>query len=256
MFRNWGGLAPAAGFMWFGLLFFAAITSSLAMGQPIMAFLQTEYRLDRPKSALAFGAMLLPLTIPVAVFNLDTFFSEFDYWAGSFALVVLAAIETILFAWVFGMDRGWAEMHKGAELKIPVAFYYVMKFVTPILLLLILFSYVFEPAAGWDTYIRHAAKGQWSTAPAWEWSGDGMIGQVLFKGLHDKEAKLQAELTGLPADATKASRDKLETGVRLVRETRLVCLIDRLVMIASFIFFGVLVAIAWKRRSASGGNVP
>src|SRR5438105_3878324 len=32
LFNNWGWFAPVAGAMWFGLLFFAGITSSLAMG--------------------------------------------------------------------------------------------------------------------------------------------------------------------------------------------------------------------------------
>ncbi len=251
MFRNWGALAPAAGFLWFSLLFFAAITSSLAMGQPIMAFLQTEFRLSRPKSALAFGAMLLPLTVPVAIFNLDTFFSEFDYWAGTFALVVLATIESILFAWVFGIDRGWAEMMKGAEIRIPGVFYYIIKYVTPVLLLVILAAYVFQPAAGWDTYIKHAARGTWAEAPAWQWSPDGMIGQLLFKGLNEKEAALatQLEVANPIPEAVKA---KLETDLRLVRQTRLVSFVDRLVMIASFAFFAALVAIAWRRRRARG----
>ena len=34
----------------------------------------------------------------------------------------MALIESILFAWVFGMDRGWAEMLKGAELQVPRVF--------------------------------------------------------------------------------------------------------------------------------------
>jgi hypothetical protein len=33
-----------AGALWFGLLFFAGITSSLAMGQPVMAFLEDELK--------------------------------------------------------------------------------------------------------------------------------------------------------------------------------------------------------------------
>ena len=255
MFRNWGWLAPAAGFLWFGLLFFAAITSSLAMGQPIMAFLQTEFKLDRMRSALAFGGMLLPLTVPVALFNLDTFFSEFDYWAGSFALVVLATIESILFAWVFGMERGWAEITRGAEIRVPRLFYYIIKYVTPVLLLVILGSYIFQPAAGWDAYVKHAAQGNLGAAPAWEWSPDGMIGQVLFKGLNDKEARLRAEantLAGLPDAASAAKQAELEIDLRLVRETRVVQFIDRLVMIVAFAFFAVLVSIAWRRRRAEG----
>ena len=46
----------------------------------------------------------------------------------------------ILFAWSFGMERGWAEMTRGAELKIPKAFYFIIKFVTPVFLILILFA--------------------------------------------------------------------------------------------------------------------
>jgi neurotransmitter:Na+ symporter, NSS family len=258
MFRNWGWLAPAAGFMWFGLLFFAAITSSLAMGQPIMAFLQTEFKLDRPRSALVFGAMLLPLTVPVAIFNLDTFFSEFDYWAGTFALVVLAAIESVLFAWVFGMDRGWKEINHGAEIQVPRIFYYIIKYVTPVLLLVILASYIFQPAAGWDSYIKSAATGKLSEAPAWEWSPDGMIGQVLFKGLYAKEAAISTELeslAGLTDEPSVAKRNKLEIDLRLVSQTRIVQLIDRLVLIAAFVLFSVLVAIAWRRRRAEGREV-
>jgi SNF family Na+-dependent transporter len=249
MFRNWGWLAPAAGFMWFGLLFFAAVTSSLAMGQPIMAFLQTEFNFDRPKSALAFGAMLLPLTIPVAVFNLDTFFSEFDYWAGTFALVVLAAGESILFAWVWGMERGWGEISSGAEIRVPGVFYYIIKYVTPVLLLVILASYIFQPAAGWDVYARHLGQGQWQAAPAWDWSPDGMIGQLLFKGLSAKEAKLAADLAALAPEAT-VQRGELETALRLTRQTRTAQIVDRLLMLAAFGFFCVLVAIAWRRRAA------
>jgi NSS family neurotransmitter:Na+ symporter len=253
MFRNWGGLAPAAGFLWFGLLFFAAITSSLAMGQPIMAFLQTEFKLDRTRSALAFGAMLFPMAVPVALFNLDTFFSEFDNWAGTWALVVLATAESILFAWVFGMDRGWAEINHGAEIRIPGVFYYIIKYVTPVLLIVILASSFLEPAAGWDRYLKQAASGKWSEAPAWEWSEGSVVGQLLFKGLNAKEAKLAAELAALEnAGAVADKRAELEIDLRLVRETRIVQLIDRLVMVGAFAFFAALVAIAWRRRRAEG----
>ena len=229
LFQNWGNLAQAAGFLWFGLLFFAAITSSLAMGQPIMAFLQTEFRFSRAGSAWAFGAMLLPLAVPVACITQKSFFDEFDYWAGTFALVVFAVIETILFAWVFGMDRGWTELNKGAELKVPRVFYYIIKYVTPVFLLVILAAYAFQPTAGWDGYINAIVRGD--PPPAWEWSGDGMIGKLLNKDIV------------VNPDAPAEERDFLAT-LRILRG------VDRFVMVAAFIFFSVLVAIAWKRRSA------
>ncbi|MFH0983823.1 MAG: sodium-dependent transporter, partial [Planctomycetota bacterium] len=44
LFNNLGWFAPIAGAMWFGLLFLAGITSSMAMGQPVMAFLEDEFK--------------------------------------------------------------------------------------------------------------------------------------------------------------------------------------------------------------------
>jgi SNF family Na+-dependent transporter len=229
LFNHWGGLAPAAGFLWFGLLFFAAITSSLAMGQPIMAFLQDEFKYSREKSALAFGAMLLPLALPVALFNQRSFFEEFDYWAGTFCLVVMAIGEAVLFAWIYGIDNGWAEMMRGADLKVPRAFYWIMKFVTPTLLIVILCASMFEPKVGWDGYLSATTSG--NSAKRWEWSGNSMVGKLMHLDLPLKE---------------NATSDE----VAFNRNLKIVRTIDRLLMLAAFIGFGCLVWIAWNRRES------
>jgi neurotransmitter:Na+ symporter, NSS family len=232
LFRNWGNFAPVAGFMWFGLLFFAAITSSLAMGQPVMAFLQDEFQMSREKSALVFGAMLLPLALPVALLTQRTFFDEFDYWAGTFSLVLMGVIESILFCWVFGVNRGWDELMRGSELKVPRFFFYIMKYVTPTFLLVILTAYIFLPAAGWETYLAAWVGGP--PAPPWEWSPSGMIGKLLHLDLV------------LPADATPAQ-------VSLIDQIKLWRTIDRVVMVSVFVGLAGLVTIAWRKRAVAGG---
>jgi hypothetical protein len=219
--------------MWFGLLFFAAITSSLAMGQPIMAFLQNEFKVSRERSAVLLCALLLPLALPVAMLHDSTFFDEFDFWAGTFALVVLALGETILFAWVFGMDRGWAEIMLGAQLKVPRFFYYVIKYVTPTFLLLILTASAFTPKAGWEAYIKAAFGG--APAPAWEWSGGSLVGKLLHLDIPLKDG-------ATPEEADFNSKQKL------------VRTIDRIVMVGVFLFFCALVFIAVRRRRADGGH--
>jgi hypothetical protein len=57
---------------------------------------------------------------------------ELDYWMGDFCLVLFGALEAMIFAWIFGMKKGWAEMHLGADLQVPRVFYYVMKYITPV----------------------------------------------------------------------------------------------------------------------------
>lgn len=136
LFTQWGQtLSALSGLMWFGLLFFAGITSSLAMGTPIMGFLQDNFGWKRESSAWVFGLAVLLLGIP-CVLSQDAF-NEFDYWAGTVALVIFGLAEIILFAWVFGMDKGWKEITTGADIKVPVVFKFVIKYVTPLFLLIV-----------------------------------------------------------------------------------------------------------------------
>jgi hypothetical protein len=84
-------------------------------------------------------------SLPVIYFFKYGVLDEFDFWAGTIGLVVFSMIEVILFAWIFGMDRGWKELHRGADIRVPRPFYYIMKYVTPVLLL-VLFSWWFYDA--------------------------------------------------------------------------------------------------------------
>jgi hypothetical protein len=58
-----------------------------------------------------------------------------DYWAGTFGLVVFALLETILFMWVYGSEKAFAEMNEGGDFKIPRMFLFIMKYITPVFLL-------------------------------------------------------------------------------------------------------------------------
>lgn len=135
LFQQWGPvLAVVAGIMWFGLLFFAGVTSSLAMGTPVMGFLRDEFGWKRETAAWAFGLIVFILGLPTVLFFQYGVFDEYDYWAGTVSLVVFALFEVILFAYVFGMDKGWAEITRGADIKVPVIFKFIIQFVTPVIL--------------------------------------------------------------------------------------------------------------------------
>ncbi|MDP3830628.1 MAG: sodium-dependent transporter, partial [Ignavibacteriaceae bacterium] len=72
------------GFIWFLLLFFAGITSSVAMGQPVIAFLEDELGMSR-KKAVALLAVVVFVAVQFVVFFLKYgFLDEMDYWAGTF----------------------------------------------------------------------------------------------------------------------------------------------------------------------------
>ncbi len=134
------------GFLWFLLLFFAGITSSVAMGQPVIAFLEDEFGMDR-KKAVGLLAIVILIAVQFVVFFLKYgFLDEMDYWAGTFGLVVFAFVETILFMWVFGADKAWKEMNEGGDFKIPGMFYYIMKYITPLILFVIMVWWLINDA--------------------------------------------------------------------------------------------------------------
>jgi SNF family Na+-dependent transporter len=132
--------------MWFFLLFIAGITSSVAMTQPAIAFLEDEFKWKREKAVIAVFSVLVTMTALVIAFFKFGFLDELDFWAGTFGLVVFAAIEIILFSWVFGLKKGWQEMHKGADLKVPRIFKFVLTYVTPIYLLILLAVWTYQDA--------------------------------------------------------------------------------------------------------------
>ncbi len=175
LFQQWGDLlAVLAGVSFFGLLFFAGITSSLAMGTPLMGFLQDEFKFNRQKSALIFGAIIFLMGMPTVIFFNEGVFDEYDYWAGTVSLVVFALFEAILFAWVFGIDKGWKELNKGAEIKVPYVYKFIIKYITPLLLAIVFIGATIRPEN--DDWSKLSFSG-------WELHNESIIGQLIHKGI-------------------------------------------------------------------------
>lgn len=222
LFQNWGPiLAAIAGLAWFGLLFFAGITSSLAMGQPVMAFLQDEFGMSRKRSALTLGLILLILASPCLLLYEMGAFGEYDYWAGTFSLVAFALFETIAFAWIFGMDKGWEEITRGADIKVPYLFKYVIKYVTPLFLIAVFTGSMLKPANGeWINAFSSLFSGN-----GWPFAADSVIGTILNIGIAEKRWFI----------------DGMPTQIFILNMTRLL-------LVTTFVAVGVAIFIAWRRK--------
>jgi len=75
--------------------------------------------------------------------------------------VIFGFIELVIFAWIFGMTKGWEEITRGAEIKVPGFFKFIIKFVTPLFLGIILVSNipnmvkrVWYPSSGYATFAQ------------------------------------------------------------------------------------------------------
>ena len=65
------------------------------------------------------------------------FWNTLDFWVGTLLIFVMAAIQIVAFSWVFGIDRGWKEIHHGAQIQLPGVVKFVLKYVAPLYLLIV-----------------------------------------------------------------------------------------------------------------------
>lgn len=180
LFSQWGNvMSVLAGVAFFGLLFFSGITSSLAMGSPIVAFLKDGFGWGRKKSSLAFGFIILLFGLPTVFFFSKGVFDQYDYWAGTVSLVVFAMLETILFSWVLGVNKGWKLLHQGAEMQVPRFFKFVLRYITPSLLIIIFLSSLVKPKN--DDWSLLSFKG-------WELDNASIIGELRHQGVGPNHA--------------------------------------------------------------------
>jgi SNF family Na+-dependent transporter len=137
--------------LWFLLLFIAAITSSVSLIQPAIAFFEDEFGWSRNRTVLILAATAFIICQPIIFFQQHGIIDELDFWSGTFFLVLFATCEVILFGWIFGIDRGWKELHVGAKINVPVVFKFIIKYVTPLYLLGILGAWFIQKL--WPTLL-------------------------------------------------------------------------------------------------------
>ena len=232
LFQQWGEvIAIFAGVFWFGLLFFAGITSSLAMGTPWVGFMRDEFGWGKNKGAWSFGALALILGLPTVFLFQYGVFDEYDYWAGTVSLVVFAMLETILFSWIFGMNKGWKEITRGADIKVPNIYKFIIKFITPVMLIIIFLGSLFKPKDN-----------DWSGNFSRLFSGNGWVldnGSIIKTIMH-------SEIKEKIAAAT-------DPEIIIQLQDKIMYLnVARLMLLGLFVFISLLVYLAFLKRRREG----
>ena len=139
------------GFLFFFLLFLAAVTSSLSMLQPGIAFLEESMGIDRKKSVSVLGIITALGSGFVVYFSKDLkALDTIDFWVGTFLIFVLATIQIIIFGWVIGIKQGLKMANQGALFRVPPIYGVIMKYVTPTFLLIIFALWTIQNVFGYN----------------------------------------------------------------------------------------------------------
>ncbi|MCB1142149.1 MAG: sodium-dependent transporter [Leptospiraceae bacterium] len=139
-------LMPAGqvfGTVWFFVLFIAAVTSSVTMLQPGINFLEEGFHLKRRTSITILFLITSFFTGGIIYFNKDFIaLDTTDFWVGTMLIYILATIQVIIYGWKIGPERARKEAEIGSHLKLPKAFDFVIKYITPTFLIIVLIVFL------------------------------------------------------------------------------------------------------------------
>ncbi len=128
-------LGKLLAFVWFILLFIAALTSSLALTQPLVALFEDEMKWSHTR-AVTFSMLLVVLGAHLCAY-IPNFLDELDFWAGAVFLLLFALIEIIVFIWVFGVENFYRELTLDTSIKLPKSFVYFTGTISPLFIFFI-----------------------------------------------------------------------------------------------------------------------
>ena len=122
--------------------------------QTIIAFFEDEFKLSRTNSVLVTMGIVVSSILMILFVNQTL--DEWDFWAGTVGIVFFGLMEVVIFMWVFGGEKAWTEINRNGTIKVPRFFYYVLRYITPVFMLVLLLWWAIELLPG------HLQKASWT----------------------------------------------------------------------------------------------
>jgi NSS family neurotransmitter:Na+ symporter len=144
------------GTVFFVLLFFAALTSSIGMLEPPVSWLRESFKMSRRNAALAAGSVAFVLSLLAAlsfnvlsdvrilgnfaIFEGKTIFEFFVYLVTQVIIPVGGILVAIFAGWIVKRQFSSDELYNGDEPLAYKVWLFIVRFVAPVLLTLVLYD--------------------------------------------------------------------------------------------------------------------
>lgn len=146
-------IGPIVGALFFLLVFFAALTSSISLMETVVSILQDKLKWNRHLTCIvvAVGSFLIgvPSSLGMGVWSHITiigmpFLDFFDYISNSVMMPIVAFLTCIFIGWVIKPKTLADEIKNSSPFKREKMFTVVIKYIAPICIVAILISSVFH----------------------------------------------------------------------------------------------------------------
>jgi len=138
-------LGQMFGCFFFVLLFLGAITSSVSILQPQLAFMEEAFVISRSVSVSILAVVNLLGAAFITYFSKGlTALDTIDFWVANIFLFLGAGFQVFIFAWMLGIDKGMDELRRGAKIRIPEFVKIVIKYIAPAYLTIIFLTWTWK----------------------------------------------------------------------------------------------------------------
>ena len=151
------GMGTAVGVLFFVLVLFAALTSSIALTESAVSTFEDELGWDRTRSTVLIGAIMVALgslsalgygpLAGVTVFGMQ-FLDFFDFLTNSVMMPIAALATCILILKVVGFKRMDAEIEQSSDFKRKKLYHFFLKYLASACVIIILLSSIAN-VLGW-----------------------------------------------------------------------------------------------------------
>ena len=151
------GLGTVVGVLFFVLVLFAAITSSIALTESAVSTFEDELGWDRTRSTILIGCIMITLgslsalgygpLASVTVFGMQ-FLDFFDFLTNSVMMPIAALATCILILKVVGFKRMDAEIEQSSDFKRKKLYHFFLKYLASACVIIILLSSIAN-VLGW-----------------------------------------------------------------------------------------------------------
>lgn len=138
------------GFFFFGLLFLAAVSSSLSQIQPSVSFIEEYWNLSRKQSITLIAVLILVGSLIVMWFTGDRLIAmdTMDFFFGTLLLYLACLSLLLVYNVAWNRKAAEAELLEGALITPPKLVYFIMKWVTPSVLIFTFVAWLHQNIVG------------------------------------------------------------------------------------------------------------
>ena len=126
-------------FLWFILLFVAALTSSLSIVQPSASFFCNKFSISKFWGTVCSFFLCLLIIIPSVLISVGV--DEFDFWANSF-IIPFGAFFLIWIVYYIGPEKCWKKYEENSTKPLNGFMKFCITVATPLMLIIVMSLYI------------------------------------------------------------------------------------------------------------------